>query len=187
MWENDRSVWNVIWYFEASGVEESCQFSFPITRSCSQSHWLRRFTQPPKWKRFRNFAKKDVALARFIVPISGSNSRARNKHALQLIVIENLFWLLWTSAWTSCRICISGQINKSLYCEEAMVNVNERVWAEFNEALRILKLQNHSVPLNYLRQLERNRWKQCYMHQSIMHGAGLFLFFAWFAAIHSFN
>ena len=132
MWENDRSVWNVIWYFEASGVEESCQFSFPITRSCSQSHWLRRFAQPPKWKRFRNFAKKDVALARFIVPISGSNSRARNKHALQLIVIENLFWLLWTS----CRICISGQIDKSLYCEEAMVNVNERVWAEFNEALR---------------------------------------------------
>ena len=43
----------------------------------------------------------------------------------------------------------------NLYCEEAKANVNERVWAEFNEALRVLKLYLNKDALEHLRHLER--------------------------------
>ena len=43
----------------------------------------------------------------------------------------------------------------NLYCEEAKANVNERVWAEFNEALRVLKLYLNEDALEHLRHLER--------------------------------
>ena len=43
----------------------------------------------------------------------------------------------------------------NLYCEEAKANVNERVWAEFNEALQVLKLYLNEDALEHLRYLER--------------------------------
>ena len=43
----------------------------------------------------------------------------------------------------------------NLYCEEAKANVNERVSAEFNEALRVLKLYLNEDAVEHLRRLER--------------------------------
>ena len=43
----------------------------------------------------------------------------------------------------------------NLYCVEAKANVNECVWAEFNEALRVLKLYLNEDALEHLRHLER--------------------------------
>ena len=36
-----------------------------------------------------------------------------------------------------------------------MAHINELAWAQFNEALRVLKLSNHKDTLEHLRHLER--------------------------------
>ena len=43
----------------------------------------------------------------------------------------------------------------NLYCEEAKANGNERIWAEFNEALRVLKMYINKDALEHLRHSER--------------------------------
>ena len=52
-------------------------------------------------------------------------------------------------------LMLTDEERQNLYCEQAMAYINELAWAQFNEALRVLKLSNHKDTLEHLRHLER--------------------------------